>query len=65
MGEKRGADTGIRIVCEDVSQVLGHEILRLSKEQMEKKSLLRMLEQEPEAEEQEAEDALRQQLTFC
>lgn len=65
MGEKRGADTGIRTVCEDVAQVIGHEILRLSKEQMEKKTLLRMMEQEPEAEERETQDALRRQLTFC
>ena len=65
MGEKRGLDTGIRTDCEDVSQVIGHEILRLSREQMEKKTLLWMMEQEPEAEEREAEDALRRRLAFC
>ena len=69
MGEKRGLDTGIRTVHEDVSQVIGHEILRLSKERLEKKTLLRLMEQEPEpeaeAEDREAEDFLRRQLTFC
>lgn len=65
MGEKRGTDTGIRIFCENVSRVIGQEILRLSKEQTEKKTVYSLQEREPSEEAGEVEEKLRRRLTFC